>query len=136
MVRRTIGLVAGALLLCVLPLRAEEAKHEHAHGHGPHEGELAEVGDKDDHHVEIKHDDAAGKITLWILAGDAKTIVKIADAPKLNLKSKQGNKQLEMKAAGDGWEASDELLKEEPEGRVQVILADGKKYNVKLEHHH
>jgi len=49
------------------------------------------------------------------------------------LKTKAGNKQLEMKGADSKWEITDDVLKEEPNGRMVVVLPDGKKYNVKLE---
>lgn len=131
--RRTFLLAA--LLTAALPLLGLHAADKDEHEHGPNGGDLTEVGDKDHNHIEIKHDEKAGTLTLWVVAKDAKTIVVIKDAPKLNMKSKAGNKQIEMKAAGDKWEATDDVLKEEPDGRVQIVIAE-KKYNVKLEHHH
>lgn len=134
--RRTVLAFAAALCLGIFGLNAGEKKEEHAHHHGPHDGEIAEVGDDNDTHLEIVHDEKAGKLTVYVLAKDMKTPVNLAEAPKLNLKSKNGNKQLDMTGKDSQWEATDELLKEEPEGRVQVKLADGKKYNVRLVHHH
>lgn len=129
--RRTFLLAA--LLTAALPLLSLHAADDHEHG--PNGGDLAEVGDKEHNHVEIKHDEKTGTLKLWVIAKDGKTVVAIKDAPKLNLKSKAGNKQIEMKAAGNGWEATDDILKEEPDGRVQIVIGD-KKHNVKLEHHH
>ena len=122
---------------------SEDKKHEHDEKPGPNGGEIQEVGNKEDTHVELKHDHKNGKTTLWILAADVKTPVLIKDAPKVNLKSKDGNKQIEMKPvnAKDGaasqWEASDEGFKQDPlDGRIAIKLADGKQYNVKLDAHH
>jgi len=132
--RRTFLLAA--LLTATLPLLGLHAADKDEHEHGPNGGDLAEVGDKEHHHVEIKHDEKTGTLSLWVIAKDGKTVVGIKDAPKLNLKSKSGNKQIEMKAAGNNkWEATDDILKEEPDGRVQLVIGE-KKYNVKLEHHH
>lgn len=122
---------------------AGEHKHEHGDKPGPNGGEIQEIGDKDDTHAELKHDHKNGKTTMWILASDMKTAVAIKDAPKINLKAKDGNKQIEMKPlnAKDGaasqWEASDENFKQDPlDGRISIQLNDGKKYNIKLDAHH
>jgi hypothetical protein len=129
--RRTLAVCAvlafwGSLVL------AEEKPHEHG-GKGPHGGSIVEIGDKDDHHVEIVHDEKAGKLTAYFLLADQKTAFSVKDAPKLNLKTKDGNKQLEMKGADSKWEAADDVLKAEPNGRISLTLPDGKKYNVKIE---
>jgi len=121
-------------------LWAEDHMHEEAKG--PHGGEILEIGDKEDHHLELLHDEKLGKVTLYLLAKDMKTAVAIKDAPKLNLKGKNGNKQIDTKAveAKEGsasqFEATDEALKEEPDGRIAITLADGKKHNVNLKHEH
>lgn len=119
---------------------AEEHHHDHAEK-GPHGGVLQEMGDKEDTHAEIIHDEKTGKLTLYIIGNDAKSPVAIKDTPKLNLKAKDGNKQFEMKAveakegAASQFEVSDEALKTDPlDGRITFALADGKKYNVKLDH--
>ncbi len=112
--------------------RAEE-KPAHAHGgKGPNGGALVEVGDADDHHVEVVHDEKAGKLTLHCLLADQKTPYTPKEALKLNLKTKDGNKQIVMTGKDSKWEAIDDVLKEEPNGRVVVVLPDGKKYNVTL----
>lgn len=137
---RFIVACAALALFASGQLLAEEHKHE---AKGPHGGEIAEVGDKDDTHAELVHDEKAGKLTIYLLGKDQKTPVAIKDAPKINLKTKDGNKQIEMKAveAKDGaasqYEATDEALKADPlDGRIVVTLADGKKYNVSLKHEH
>jgi hypothetical protein len=135
--------LASVFFIGVSSLLAGEKKHEHDEKPGPNGGEIQEVGDGEDHHVELKNDHKTGKLALWILAKDMKTPVTIKEAPKINLKSKDGNKQIEMTAAKQSdagsshWEASDEGLKTEHlDGRVQIKLSDGKKYNVNLDAHH
>ena len=124
-----LGLVALGLFSVV---RAEEkAGHEHGKK-GPNGGGLVEVGDADDHHLEVVHDDKAGKLTVYCLLADQKTPYTPKEALKLNLKTKDGNKQFTLKGADSKWEVSDDVLKEEPNGRIVVILPDGKKYNVAL----
>lgn len=54
---------------------------EDEHGHpeeGPHNGHLIELG-KEEYHAELLHDDAAHKITLYILDGAAKKSVPLAE---------------------------------------------------------
>ncbi|MDL5055715.1 hypothetical protein QQ056_19485 [Oscillatoria laete-virens NRMC-F 0139] len=135
--------IASVFFLGLSSLLAGEKKHDHDEKPGPNGGEVQEIGDGDDHHVEIKHDKASGKATIWILAKDVKTPVAIKEAPKVNLKSKAGNKQLEMVAvkpadAGSAqWEATDDGFKTDHlDGRLQIKLPDGKKYNVNLDAHH
>lgn len=136
----TLVLVAAMLLAG----RAySEVHEEHDEKPGPNGGEVQEIGNKDDTHVELIHDHKNGKTTLWLLANDVKTPVAIKEAPKINLKAKDGNRQIEMKPvnAKDGvasqWEASDEGFKQDPlDGRIAIKFADGKQYNVKLDAHH
>ncbi len=118
---------------------------DHGHGHeekGSHGGEIQELGDKDDTHAELVHDQAAGKLTLYLLGKDGKTPVAIKDAPKINLKAKAGNRQVPMKAvnpAADGsasqFEAADEGFKADPlDGRIAITLG-GKPYHIQLDAH-
>jgi hypothetical protein len=128
--------------LLAKPVMAEEKHEEHKAAHG---GSLLEVGEEVAH-IEVVHDDKAGKLTLYILGGDAKTAVAIKDAPKINLKTDKGAKQLETKAvdakegAASQYEVTDDALKTEPlKGRIALTIKD-KKYNVDLkedkDHHH
>lgn len=60
----------------------DHSGHDHSHGHdhghlGPHEGHLVEVGN-DNYHLEWAHDDATGKITVYVLDGAAKEPAPIA----------------------------------------------------------
>ena len=61
---------------------AEKPKEEHAdHGHpehGPHKGELIELG-KEEYHAELVHDDATEKVTIYLLDKEAKKAVAIAE---------------------------------------------------------
>lgn len=58
--------------------KAEEHAHEHDHSElGPHGGHLVELGEEE-YHAEWGHDDESGKITVWILDGNAKGNVPIA----------------------------------------------------------
>ena len=118
---------------------AEEHKHEEHKA--PHGGPLLEVGEEEAH-LELVHDEKAGKLTLYLLGKDAKTPVAIKDAPKVNLKTDKGPKQIETKAveAKDGlascFEATDDALKADPlNGRIALTLGE-KKYNVELKHEH
>jgi hypothetical protein len=143
--RRSNWVGIAVLLLVSILVNAEEKKADHHHDEaGPNGGELQDVGDKLGHHAEVKHDHKNGKTNFWIIGPDAKTAVPLAtkEPPKVNLKSKDGNKQLEMKpvnekdGAATQWEAADEGFKQDPiDGRIQFRLPDGKKYNVKLDPH-
>lgn len=114
-------------------IKAEDKKPEdHKPAHG---GTILEVGEEAAH-IEFVHDEKAGKITLYIMGGDAKTPLNLKEAPKLNLKTKAGNKQLDAKGADATWSVEDESLKEEPKGRIALTLPDGKKYNVAIEDKH
>lgn len=134
--------VAAMVVVCTLRAYAEE-KHEHKHEKGPHGGAISEVGDKDDTHAEIVHDEKSGKLSLYLLGKYMKAPVAIKDAPKINLKAKEGNKQIAMKVvdAKDGvashFEATDDALKADPlQGRIAITLGDGKSYHVNLSHEH
>ncbi len=107
------------------------------------EGVVIEVGDEADTHVEIVRDLEKGKFTLYLLKEDRKTPVAIKDLPKINLKTKDGKKQIEMKAVepkeekASQFEAEDEALRLwKLEGRIALVLGDGKSYQVALEHDH
>jgi hypothetical protein len=138
-------LAVAILMLSGAALYAEDKKEEHHHDEaGPNGGELQDVGDTGGHHVEVKHDHTNGKTNFWVIAKDAKTAVALStkEAPKINLKTKDGNKKIDMKPVNekDGkatqWEAADEGFKQDPiDGRIQFKLEDGKTYNVKLDPH-
>lgn len=130
-------------MIAIANLVAED--HDHDHGKetkGPHGGPIHELRDAGDTHVEVIHDKEAGSVAIHLLGKDMKTPAVIKESPKINLRAKDGNKQIEMKpvAPADGkashFEATNEALKGEPlTGRISITLDDGKKYNVKLESH-
>ena len=65
--------------------------HEgHDHGAlGPHEGHVLELG-KEEYHAEWTHDDASGKVTVYILDSEMKKDVPIA-AENVTIKIKVGD---------------------------------------------
>ncbi len=128
--------VAGALLFALSiggrPVAAGEPEHDHK---APHGGTLLETGDEAAH-LELVHDAAGGKVTVYILDEHAKGALAIADAPKLNLKTEKGNAQVMLKAVDtkDGkaakYEATDDALKSKTlTGRIAVTIKE-KKYNI------
>ena len=62
---------------------AKEAEVGHAHVHGPHDGELIDLGEVE-FHAEVVFDEEKHKITLYLLGADAKTPVAI-EAKELSL---------------------------------------------------
>ncbi len=105
----TIGLcgLSGCAEPAVPPLQNTKAEktvkdeHDHAHAHvhlGPHEGRLVEVGDEE-YHLEWVHDDATGKLTLYVIDAAAKTNVPIAAAEiEINVKIGDGVNTYKLKA--------------------------------------
>ncbi len=79
-------LLCGVVIGCGQPAAgpakepASEA-HDHAAG-GPHGGAIIEMGDGS--HAEMVHDDAAGKVTIYLLDGAAKNSVA-ADEAEISL---------------------------------------------------
>jgi len=142
-VKSLMNLLIAALIGFAVSTQAicGEKKKDDDHDHkAPHGGTLLEIGEHAGH-LELVHDENAGKVTLYILDAHAEKEVAIKDAPKLNLKGKGGKKQLETKAVDvkDGlaskFEATDDALKADPlEGRIVVVFKD-KKYNLDLKEH-
>jgi hypothetical protein len=57
----------------------EHEGHAHEHGeHGPHEGDLIELGGGK-YHAEVVHDDDTKLVTIYLLAEDAKSPTAIAE---------------------------------------------------------
>ena len=75
---------------------------EHAHPtKGPHGGQLIELG-KEEYHVEMVHDDAAGVVTFYVLDGEAKKAVPIPATELLvNLKHDGKPEQFKVPAQAD-----------------------------------
>jgi hypothetical protein len=125
--------------------------HHHDHGEeGPHHGQLVELGD-DEYHAELVHDDAAQKVTVYVLDSKAKGAVPIAgDEIKLNLMVGDKPTQFALKAAPDAGDAAGkssrfeladkdliEALDAEGAKARLTISIDGKSYIGEIgEHHH
>jgi hypothetical protein len=116
-----------------------EEPHEHK---APHGGEIIELGSEEGH-IEVKHEDDAGKITLWIYGPSLEKPVFVVK-PTLTLQAKDGSTAdvpltaADAKPDGTGhtWTAEHPNLKVEPlEGRVQVTIA-GKQYQPRLADDH
>lgn len=142
------SLVPSVVLALGLLARADDHDHDHDHDHEkpPHGGYLIEVGDHVAH-IEVVHDAKAGKVTLYILDGEAKDPVKIQNAPRINMMTDDGAKQVATKAVepdkeekASQFEATDDALKADPlTGKISIVIGD-KKYNVEIkkeeEHDH
>ena len=67
-----LPLWAGTILLLSLTGCSDKktpslaGEHAHQHVHGPHDGELIEVGEEE-YHGEMIHDDQAGTVTIYVL---------------------------------------------------------------------
>ncbi|MHC4945452.1 MAG: efflux RND transporter permease subunit, partial [Planctomycetota bacterium] len=115
----------------------------HDHGQGAHGGALMSVGA---HIADLEwlHDEQAGKVTIYLTDHDGGPVA-IEVAPKINLVTAEGNKQIVCRGkdaeAGKAWcfEASDDALKTcELKGRIALKI-EGKPYSVEIalhEHDH
>ncbi len=143
--KSTMMLLAAALVFLTACGDSEDS-HDHesnpaaASGHaehGPHGGELIELGDHVAH-LEVVHDDDSGTITLYSLDADLKPTT-LSKAPVLNFVAGSGPKQVTATPKGGSkseWVFSDPALKGEPEGaRLRVVL-NGVTYAPDLPHHH
>lgn len=138
-------------LLCAIPLlslagcgdkggdkHAESPKKEHEHV-APHGGELLELGDEQGH-IELVHDDDAGKITMYVYGAEMDKPISV-EKPAVTVQQKEGGAVdltlVAQDAKADGtahtWVAEHASLKAEPlEGRVRLKIA-GKQYQSPLE---
>lgn len=91
----------------------DDHAHAHAEEHGPHDGEIVELGGGK-YHAELLHDHAAHKVTVHVLGEDAKTPAKIdADELALNVVADGQTSQYKLPkvdAAGAKFELVDEAL--------------------------
>jgi hypothetical protein len=113
------------------------AKHSSHDEHGPHGGELIELG-QHEAHLEVVHDDAAGTITLYALDANLKPIA-LAKGPVLNFNASSGPKQLvatAVRGSSTEWIFSDPSLRDEPEGARLVVVLNGITYTPELPHGH
>lgn len=132
------------------PQEAAALRHEEGHGHaeeGPHKGSLIELG-KEEYHAELVHDDAAHKVTIYLLDGAAQKPVGSADKELVvNLVVAGKPQQFKLPAApqeGDAagqasrFEVVDEafceaLDAEKTTGRLNVTIA-GKTFSGDVAH--
>jgi hypothetical protein len=69
-------MVLGAYWICMAGCSTKPAAQpsqpaaDHAHVHGPHDGELIELGDEE-YHAELVHDPQANTVTVYLLDKDA-----------------------------------------------------------------
>lgn len=126
----------------------EEGHADHDHpSEGPHHGHLIELGEEE-YHAELTHDDATGKVTIYLLDSGAKNSVPIAaEAVTINLVTDGKPKQFTLPAVADEndpagkssrFEVADEELHEALEaenakGRLNITI-EGKDYVGTIEH--
>ncbi|TXT23481.1 MAG: hypothetical protein FD138_3234 [Planctomycetota bacterium] len=120
---------------------------EHAHPeHGPHGGDLVELG-KEEFHAEVVHDEDSGKVTIYILDGEAKKAVPItATELTINVKHDGKGEQFKVAAApqeGDGegkasrFVSDDKELAEDIEHEARLVVEiDGKSFTGEIKHDH
>lgn len=127
--------------------------HNHAaEGHaevGPHDGDLIELGNEE-YHAELVHDEAAGKVTIYVLDSGAKKAVPIeATELIINLKHDGKGEQFKLAAApqeGDGEGKSSRFVSDDKElaedleskGTVARLVVEivGKSFTGDIKHDH
>ncbi len=128
---------------------AEGHDHGHAH-HGPHDGDLIELGTDGKYHAEMVHDEATHKITFYILDGSAKKSAPIAAEEVVVNYVKDGSPQqtkvpaapTETDKVGESsrFESKNEELCDaichDPKAKAQLsVMIDDKPYVGAIEHH-
>lgn len=134
------------------PEAGKPASHTDEHAHpskGPHGGQLVELG-KEEYHVEMLHDDAAGVVTFYVLDGEAKKAVPIpATELVINLKHDGKPEQFKVAAKTDAGDpagqssrfvSTDKELAEDLDHEWAdaelVLTIDNKPFRGKLAHDH
>lgn len=129
----------------------EEHADEHAHpSHGPHDGDLIELGEEE-YHAEFVHDEKTSDVTIYILDSAAKKAVPIDSAEIfINLKHDGKPEQHKLTAEpqeGEGPGKTSRFVSKknedlchaiEEEGtdaRLQLTIA-GKSFTGKIAHEH
>ena len=118
------------------PAKPAEAAHDHVHG--PHDGEVLELGEEEGH-VELIHDGVGGNVTVYVFGKDLKTPVSVV-APTIVVQTKDGPKEFTLTAVGDAsggkahaWKGSHAALVADPlNGRIRVNIG-GKDFQSPLE---
>lgn len=128
----------------------EPAAHGEEHAaHGPHQGQLIELG-AEEYHAELVHDEKAGTVTVYFLDASAKQNVPI-DVPEITINLKHNGKGEQFKLAaqpdtGDPPGKSSRFVSREAElakdldtEGVEAHLStsiNGKPFSSAIEHHH
>jgi hypothetical protein len=141
-----------AFLSGASPLLAQPAKASapHAHpDHGPHNGDLIELGNEE-YHLEMVHDEKAGTIAFYLLDSSAKKMLAIpAKEIVVNVKVAGKGKQYKIPPYPQPNDPKDNfsaygtkdkdliatLNKHGIEAHVAIEIG-GKPYRGKIEHHH
>ena len=124
--------------------------------HGPHEGELIELGKDHKYHAELIHDEKKGTVTIYLLGGvkDGKVEDPIYIESKevvINLKHDGKPEQFKLKGVADDnpkapegkfskfvseeKELTEDLDRKGAEPHL-VVTIEGKSYSGSLEHDH
>ena len=137
-------------------VKTEESNHAHGdHGHdhpshGPHGGELIELG-QEEYHLEFLHDEAAQRVRLFLLDGTAKQpATSTADNVTLNIKTPTTAAQFRLPAIADDGDSTgtayhtfelidaelNQLLDAAGAVATVVLSINGKQYRGELRHDH
>jgi hypothetical protein len=121
----------------------------HAHPtHGPHGGDLIELGNEE-YHAELVHSEGE-EIVIYILGSDAKTAVPIEATEvvvnvvhdgnpeqfKLNASTNEGDPKGQSSRFSSSEAELSEHVHEEGAAAKLVVLIDGKQYTGKIAHDH
>lgn len=130
------------------------AEHAHEHVHGPHDGELIEIGDEE-YHAELIHDDQAGAVTIYVLddahekavpiEAAAITIKMVVNATPVEFKVVAKPQEGDPAGKASRFESKEQALGlalDNEQAERELVIAIGEKtYHAKFahfddEHHH
>lgn len=144
-----VGFLASSpLTVAQAPKAAPPAEHAHP-AHGPHGGDLIELG-KEEYHLELVHDEKAGVVAFYLLDSSAKKVLASpAKEIYVNIKAAGKGKQYKIAPSPQPNDPKDnyscystkdkELIETLDKHGIQasvVINIAGKQYIGKVEHHH
>ena len=112
----------------------DEGLEEHSEHASQHGGEMTILGDHAAH-FEVKHDDGAGTVTVWVSDGDMKP-TKPDEAPVLNFVTDAGPQSITATEKDGAWVFSHEALKDEPQKARFLLKIGGKSYSPDFAHKH
>lgn len=127
------------------PSLVGEAGHQHVHG--PHDGELIEIGEEE-YHAEMIHDDQTGTVTIYVLDGaheksvpieaDAITIKMVVNATPVEFKLAAKPQETDPTGKASRFETQEQALgmalDNEQAERELVIPIGEKTYHAKFAH--